>query len=153
MSDAEYIAHVNALLAAEKERTAQLTDQLTVVQGRCTELLEEARVLRNTQGLNALRNDCLRIAVEHGFNNASVLEDLMLMVTELAEAAEDYRAARPVDYMWLEMGKPCGFPSELADVVIRILHFCGKHKIDIEQAVKEKMAYNETRPFKHGKII
>jgi hypothetical protein len=46
--------------------------------------------------------------------------------------------------------KPCGIPSELADVIIRILHFAGKHNIDIEQAVREKMHYNETRPFKHG---
>jgi hypothetical protein len=46
--------------------------------------------------------------------------------------------------------KPCGVPSEMADVIIRILHFCGKHKIDIEQAVREKMLYNESRPMRHG---
>lgn len=49
--------------------------------------------------------------------------------------------------------KPCGIPSELADEVIRILHFSGKHGIDIEKAVTEKMAYNETRPFKHGNKV
>jgi NTP pyrophosphatase (non-canonical NTP hydrolase) len=38
----------------------------------------------------------------------------------------------------------------LADVIIRILHFSGKHGIDIEQAVREKMLYNESRPMKHG---
>jgi hypothetical protein len=46
--------------------------------------------------------------------------------------------------------KPCGIPSEIADVIIRALHFSGKHRIDIEQAVREKMLYNETRPYKHG---
>jgi hypothetical protein len=46
--------------------------------------------------------------------------------------------------------KPCGIPSEMADEIIRVLHFCGKHKIDIDKAVREKMAYNESRPMKHG---
>jgi hypothetical protein len=46
--------------------------------------------------------------------------------------------------------KPCGIPSEIADVIIRALHFSGKHGIDIERAIAEKMAYNETRPYKHG---
>jgi hypothetical protein len=46
--------------------------------------------------------------------------------------------------------KPAGIPIELADCIIRILHFSGKHGIDIAEAVREKMEYNETRPFKHG---
>jgi len=46
--------------------------------------------------------------------------------------------------------KPCGIPSELADVIIRALHFSGKHSIDIGGAIGEKMNYNETRPYKHG---
>jgi hypothetical protein len=46
--------------------------------------------------------------------------------------------------------KPCGIPSELADVIIRALHFSGKHAIDIGSAIQKKMDYNETRPYKHG---
>jgi hypothetical protein len=46
--------------------------------------------------------------------------------------------------------KPCGIPSELADVIIRALHFSGKHSIDIGGSIAEKMEYNETRPYKHG---
>lgn len=46
--------------------------------------------------------------------------------------------------------KPCGIPSELADIIIRVLHFSGKHRIDIEKAVMEKMDFNASRPFKHG---
>jgi len=46
--------------------------------------------------------------------------------------------------------KPCGIRSEIADVMIRALHFAGKHGIDIEQGVREKMHYNETREHKHG---
>ena len=114
-----------------------------------------------TKSLNELRDEALRIATEHGFTDASVGEDIALMKTELAEAFEDYMAGYTVNETYYHAverpvredsppRKPCGVPSELADCIIRILHFCGKHKIDIEAAVTEKMAYNETRPFKHG---
>ena len=46
--------------------------------------------------------------------------------------------------------KPIGVPSEIADLVIRIFDFAGEHGIDLERAVTEKMAYNKTRPFRHG---
>ncbi len=46
--------------------------------------------------------------------------------------------------------KPEGIPSELADVVIRVAHFCGANGIDLAAAVREKVAFNKTRPFKHG---
>jgi hypothetical protein len=49
-----------------------------------------------------------------------------------------------------ELRKPCGIPSEAADIVIRVMHFCGKHGIDLGAAVREKMIYNASRPFKHG---
>jgi len=46
--------------------------------------------------------------------------------------------------------KPEGIPSELADVVIRIFDICGYYGIDLQAAIEEKMAYNESRPYKHG---
>lgn len=47
--------------------------------------------------------------------------------------------------------KPEGVAVELADAVIRIADLCGHLGIDLEAAIDLKMAYNETRPFKHGK--
>ena len=41
--------------------------------------------------------------------------------------------------------------SELADIILIILAYCGETGIDIEKAVIEKMKYNETREYKHGK--
>jgi NTP pyrophosphatase (non-canonical NTP hydrolase) len=46
--------------------------------------------------------------------------------------------------------KPIGLPSELADVIIRIADFCGHEGIDLEAAIKAKMAYNKTRAYRHG---
>jgi NTP pyrophosphatase (non-canonical NTP hydrolase) len=43
-----------------------------------------------------------------------------------------------------------GFPVELADVIIRVLDLCGKFGIDLRAAVAMKMAYNESRPYRHG---
>ena len=47
--------------------------------------------------------------------------------------------------------KPEGVAVELADAVIRIADLCGYLGIDLDAVISEKMAYNETRPFKHGK--
>lgn len=46
--------------------------------------------------------------------------------------------------------KPEGRLFELADAVIRIADYCGKHGYDLQTAIKTKMAYNETRPYRHG---
>jgi len=114
--------------------------------------------------LNELRDEALRIATEHGFKDATIGEDIALMHSELSEALEEFRAGKiPINETHYEakdgqtsrertayFAKPVGIPSELADVIIRILHFSGKHKIDIARAVAEKMHFNETRPFRHG---
>lgn len=90
-----------------------------------------------------------KTAVEHGWWEAPrpAGEVLMLMVTELAEAMEAYRKGDP------ESDKIPGFSKmeeELADVVIRLLDYAGGEGFDIEGALAAKMAYNETRPYRHG---
>lgn len=46
--------------------------------------------------------------------------------------------------------KPEGIPSELADIIIRVLDICAANGIDIAAAIADKMAFNETRPYRHG---
>lgn len=83
----------------------------------------------------------------------SVMEDLALMHSELSEALEDDRDGRTPREVWYREkdGKPEGIPHELADVVIRVAEFCGRHKIDLESAIINKTAFNRTRPRMHGR--
>lgn len=92
-----------------------------------------------------------------GVDHNAVLAKLMLVVTELAEAAEEVRDDKwstyhhSIDSAALPAtAKPEGFTSELADAVIRIFHLAGLLGLDLEGAIREKMAYNETRSHRHG---
>lgn len=75
-----------------------------------------------------------------------------LFHTEISEMFEEWRAGRAITAILRDAnGKPEGIPIELADLVIRVLDFCGRFNIDLESAILEKMAYNQSRPFLHGK--
>ncbi len=79
---------------------------------------------------------------------------IALCHSELSEALEEYRNGRDASEVYYEGEKPCGIPIELADVAIRILDMCGKHGIDLEEAIAEKHEYNTTRARRHGgKVI
>jgi NTP pyrophosphatase (non-canonical NTP hydrolase) len=101
--------------------------------------------------LNELRDRAHDNSKKHGFwqGNTNIGEKLMLIVTEVAEAMECYRENEMYNAKTPE-GKPVGFASELADVFIRIGDLAGHLDIDLDKAVADKMAYNETRSFRHG---
>lgn len=92
---------------------------------------------------------------------------LALITTEVAEAIEEIRHGRAVDetyYLYDDgeseaprldpQGKPRkseGVPSELADVVIRAFDFAHEFDIDLAAMIDEKISFNATREFRHGK--
>jgi len=111
-------------------------------------------------GINEMSKQAYATACEKGFRDAGVAEsrgilgDLMLIVTEVAEAAEEVRnpefsATRT--YYRKKDRKPEGLPAELADIIIRIGDLAGSLGIDLSAAVVEKMKFNKTRPRLHGK--
>lgn len=127
-------------------------------------------------GLNDWRDRVHNLAIEKGWhqdrdiNNPHVLGSMLALIhSEVSEALEEVRTGTP-GAVWFrdtfngellgprerEEGqpesryKPVGFPSELADIIIRTLDLCGALGIDIEQAVEAKHAYNCTRSHRHG---
>jgi len=74
-------------------------------------------------------------------------EKIALMHSELSEALEADRKNLDAEHI------PgfTGVEEELADVIIRILDFAGHHQLRLGEALSAKIAYNLTRPFKHGK--
>lgn len=60
------------------------------------------------------------------------------------------------DTKWAELGyvgKPDGVPSELADIIIRVLDACAAWGVDIDEAVRRKMEYNAGREHMHGRLM
>jgi NTP pyrophosphatase (non-canonical NTP hydrolase) len=80
---------------------------------------------------------------------SDILANLMKIVGEVSEAHEDVREDKMETYCDSN-GKPCGFPSELADVMIRCLHLGSMLKIDLGYEMASKMEYNYTRTYRHG---
>jgi NTP pyrophosphatase (non-canonical NTP hydrolase) len=90
------------------------------------------------------------LPLEGGPQPKTFLEQCALFHTEISEAVEAWRNGHePKELYYLE-DKPEGIPAELADLLLRVLDTCGKYDIDIEQAIREKMLYNVSRPQRHG---
>lgn len=82
---------------------------------------------------------------------------IFLVVTELTEAFDELRAGRAMDEVWYSgtdrpaPWKPEGVPSELADTFIRLGDLIWEASIDLDKTAAEKLEYNATRAFMHGK--
>ncbi len=83
----------------------------------------------------------------------NIPEKLLLISSEVTEAYDEARVIGrfPQDRYLDEKGKPCGFGSELADIIIRTAGLAGALGINLDTEIREKMQFNLTRPYQHGK--
>jgi NTP pyrophosphatase (non-canonical NTP hydrolase) len=109
--------------------------------------------------INELVKEAHENAVAKGWwegNEHNIPEKIALIHSEVSEALECFRAGemktifKARDDSSMRIKKPEGFPSELADVIIRIADLCGHLEIDLEKEIATKMAYNKTRSYRHG---
>ena len=92
------------------------------------------------------------VAVSAGWweEDRNVGELLALVHSEVSEALEEWRIDEDLAVIRMEGDKPVGFAVELADTLIRICDLAESAGIDLNAALKIKMAYNATRPWRHG---
>jgi NTP pyrophosphatase (non-canonical NTP hydrolase) len=88
----------------------------------------------------------------HGFYDVptTIEHRIALIHSELSEAVEDARMNNI--HCNIIDGKPTGLAVELADAVIRIADLAESLGIDLQTTIEIKHRYNQSRPYKHGKV-
>jgi len=102
--------------------------------------------------IRKMQADAWENSEKHGFHKSiHIPTALLLLIQEATEAFDEIRDGNDLTVNRYELnGKPSGFPSEIADIVIRAGDIAGTVGFDLEAAIAEKMAYNLKRPFMHG---
>jgi len=102
--------------------------------------------------INELAHRIHRIAVEHGWweRPRDFPEVAALIHSEVSEALEEYRQHGTDKLFYRENGKPEGLAVELADAVIRIFDYLVYLGVNVDETIRQKVAHNELRPYRHG---
>lgn len=81
----------------------------------------------------------------------NIPEKIAMIHSEASEALGEFRDHEDVHHEYTRAdGKPEGFKIELADIVLRAMTLAEHYNIDLEEAMSKKMAFNQTRGFRHG---
>lgn len=94
-----------------------------------------------------LAEDAVATSRQKGWIKGNDGEAIALMHSELSEALEAVRHGNPPSSHIREFS---GLEEEMADVIIRVASFGVHRELRIGEAVIAKMAFNASRPHKHG---
>lgn len=118
---------------------------------------DESRLAR-TKTLEVMQAEVLEINARHDWGNGEPVPfqtAISNLHGEVSEAWEAWRKWGLEDMTGLvgqvaEIPKPEGVGSEFADIFIRLLDNCAAYGVDLRAEYERKVAYNRTRPVKHG---
>ena len=111
--------------------------------------------------MKELQQKCYDIAKEKGYllgikdvkSNSEKYRRIMIYLAKLAEeVGEAVKAARNEEFFDLTVnGKPEGVLAELADVCIISMIIAEELDSELHSIIQNKIRYNSTREYKHGK--
>lgn len=126
------------------------------------------------RNINEIAADIHETSTSKGFDPPDIMnmdQKLLLAISEICEAQNELRDGLDLQDVYYDMGdgiknrfhggyslevfplhvKPEGFAVEIADAIIRLLHIGHAINVDMNAIIELKIAYNKTRPEKHGR--
>lgn len=132
-------AHQNAVNKGWWDEPRSVAECIALIHSEASEALED---IRNGKRPDEEWYEGNRDAIDYESDEDGIVSSVIMVNADGSRGI----ASSQINSCW----KPCGVPSELADIIIRVFDLAGRYNIDLERAIDEKMAYNATRPARHG---